>query len=456
MKKGFDKLVATFLAFLILVLPAALSARERRGANLVITLKDGRYVAGELIAVKPDSLLLLNPNGKDESIAVADIAIIRIVRRSKAWQGLLIGFVPGAVGGAVWGARLPPDAAGGPFREEIGAILGGALFGGVAGLVGLAAGLGAGLDTKIDLAGLPDAETGNVLIKLNRRAREPGAYVPKPVGPTPGRMEIGPKPPAHEWTRFRLTWMPGFRMGGKGWFVEEGVVPFRFTEDLPPGEAGPYSSTWYWAESFRPTFSLGRVTLAYQWSRKLAAEIELNVSNYMTDHSADLRFTSTLDGIKYLAYLGSGEFVSSTSLLVGLTFRPLRPKALQPHVIEVGMAAGPAWTRTSISRLYIASEERYIAYYEDWMTVERKRIWTGRARVSYDYHFNRALSMGAYAEYRWLRVDIPSYEVTEELDFREAGDYYGQHLWRITEVTFPARTITMGGFACGLRFSLGF
>jgi len=213
MKKGFDKLVATFLAFLILVLPAALSARERRGANLVITLKDGRYVAGELIAVKPDSLLLLNPNGKDESVIVADIAIIRIVRRSKAWQGLLYGFVPGAVVGAVLGARESVQI---DNPAALGALLGGAFFGGVAGLVGLAAGLGAGLDTKIDLAGLPDAETGNVLIKLNRQAREPGAYVPKPVGPTPGRMEIGPKPPAHEWTRFRLTWMPGFRMGGKG------------------------------------------------------------------------------------------------------------------------------------------------------------------------------------------------------------------------------------------------
>jgi hypothetical protein len=449
MKKGFDKLVATFLAFLILVLPAALSARERRGANLVITLKDGRYVAGELIAVKPDSLLLLNPNGKDESIAVADIAIIRIVRRSKAWQGLLIGFVPGAVGGAVRGARLPPDAGGGPVRGEIGALLGGALFGGVAGLVGLAAGLGAGLDTKIDLAGLPDAETGNVLIKLNRQAREPGAFVPKPVGPTPGRMEIGPKPPAHEWTRFRLTWMPGFRMGGKGWFVEEGVVPFRFTEDLPPGEAGPYSSTWYWAESYRTTVSLGRMTLAYQWSRKLAAEIELNVSNYMTHHLAELRFTSTLDGIEYWSVLGNYEFVNSTSLLVGLTFRPLRPKALQPHVIEVGVAAGPAWTKTSIYGWFLE-------YGEDRMTVGRKTTGTGRVRVSYDYHFNRALSMGAYAEYRRLRVDIPSYGVTASLDFHEAGDYNGQPLWRITEMTLPARTITMGGFACGLRFGLGF
>lgn len=440
MKQGFEKPVATFLAFLMLVLPAALSARERRGANLVITLKDGRCVGGELIAVKPDSLLLLNPDGKDESVVVAEISNIRIVRRSKALQGLLYGLVPGAVGGAVWGA-LATDS----DMAAIGALLGGAFIGGVAGLVGLAVGSGAGLDTSIDLAGLPDAETADVLIKLNRQAREPGAYVPKPVGPAPGRMDIGPKPPGHEWTRFRLTWMPGFRVGGKGYSEEEGVVPFRFTEDLPPGEGGPFSSTWYLAEGGRPTFSLGRMTLAYQWSRKLAAEIELNVSDCMTHRLADLRFTSVLDGIEYLGVLGSDEVVSSTSLLVGLTFRPLRPKALVPHVVEAGVAAGPAWTRTAISSWLI-----------EWMTVERKTTWTGRARVSYDYHFNRAFSMGAYAEYRRLRVDIPSYRVTEELLFHEVGEYYDQPLWRMTEVTLPARTITLGGLACGLRFSLGF
>jgi len=92
MKKRFYNLAATVLAFLILVLPGALSARERRGANLVITLKDGQQIKGELIAVKPDSLLLLAE--KDESIDLLGIKSIRIVRKSKAMLGgLLAGMV---------------------------------------------------------------------------------------------------------------------------------------------------------------------------------------------------------------------------------------------------------------------------------------------------------------------------------------------------------------------------
>jgi hypothetical protein len=38
-------------------------ARDRRGADLVVILKDGQQASGELIAVKSDSLLLLSAEG---------------------------------------------------------------------------------------------------------------------------------------------------------------------------------------------------------------------------------------------------------------------------------------------------------------------------------------------------------------------------------------------------------
>jgi hypothetical protein len=103
MKQRSYKLVATVLAFLILILPGALSARERRGANLVVVQKDGQTVKGELIAVKSDSLLLLNPAGMDESVDIAGIRSIRIVIKSKGGTGFLIGFLAGAIGGGCVG-----------------------------------------------------------------------------------------------------------------------------------------------------------------------------------------------------------------------------------------------------------------------------------------------------------------------------------------------------------------
>jgi hypothetical protein len=136
MNKRFYKLVATVLAFLILALPGALSAREKRGANLVITLKDGQQIKGELIAVKPDSLLLLHPAGKDESIGIADIATINIYKKRKPARGVLYGTLIGAAGAGLVGYAVAPKGID-EYPGIVAMILAadGVVLGGVVGLV---------------------------------------------------------------------------------------------------------------------------------------------------------------------------------------------------------------------------------------------------------------------------------------------------------------------------------
>jgi len=79
MKKG-KKFIALFLAFSLMMLSVNLYSKERRGAELIITKKDGQQIKGELITVKPNSLLLLDTEGKDVSVDIVDIRIIRIVK----------------------------------------------------------------------------------------------------------------------------------------------------------------------------------------------------------------------------------------------------------------------------------------------------------------------------------------------------------------------------------------
>ena len=445
MKRWSDRLVATVVALLILALPGTLSARERRGADLIITRQDGRQVQGELIAVKPDTLVLLTSDAKDVSVVLVEIKTIRILRRSKAVEGMFWGLWAGAVGGAIWGGTAASD-------EEVG-WLGGAALGAMlvavpAGLVGLLAGIGAGVDDRINLAGLPEPEMNRILAKLSRQAREPRVYVPPPGILVPGEPKIKPAPSGYERTRFKLTWIPGYRVGGRGYSGEEEDITFRFPGNLPPEEAGPYSSTGHSLVD-RPRFSLGRITLAYEWSRRLASEIELHVSDRLTDQRfGDLRFTSTLDGLTYSDSFETNEVVSSTSLLVGLAFRPLTPALLQPHVLEFGAAAGPAWIGWKGRSIY--------DYYPDyWTHVRRTTTWTARARISYDYYFNRAFSMGAFAEYRWLHTDISSFSVTMFGQYSEWGNPVNP-LARTTEVTLPGRTIALSGLACGLKFGFSF
>lgn len=160
-------LIASVLISFFMSLPGALSAQGGRGANLVVALKDGPSVAGELIAVKQNSLLLLSPVGKDESVELYEISTITIAKISKAGSGFMIGFVAGGIAGGVLGASGEDPTVG-----KGGAIfLGALLIGSVCGLVGLGIGAAAGGDETIPFEGLPEGEAHAVLERLRGMAR---------------------------------------------------------------------------------------------------------------------------------------------------------------------------------------------------------------------------------------------------------------------------------------------
>jgi hypothetical protein len=88
--------VSLFLVFSILALSGNLMAKERRGAKLIITKKDWQQVKGELIAVKQNSLLLL-VSGVDVGVDISDIKVVRIVKKSEAVAGLVVGVLVGGI-----------------------------------------------------------------------------------------------------------------------------------------------------------------------------------------------------------------------------------------------------------------------------------------------------------------------------------------------------------------------
>ena len=99
------KFISLFLVFSLMMLSVNLYAK-RRGAKLVITQKDGQSKEGELIVVKPNSLLLLDSDGKDLSVAIADIKIIQIVRKAKTWAGTGLGVLAGGILGSIQSSKL--------------------------------------------------------------------------------------------------------------------------------------------------------------------------------------------------------------------------------------------------------------------------------------------------------------------------------------------------------------
>lgn len=173
MKTAVRKVAATALALLVSSLPVLLSARERRGADLVVAMKDGQAVTGELIAVKHDSLLLLNPAGKDESVDIAGVREIKMVKKSQALKGGLYGLLTGAaLGVVVYLAAIsgkekyirddyPPSGVW-PL-----------IFAAPAGLLGLGVGVAAGFDKTLRLEGMSDSVRKRVLADLRAHSRMP-------------------------------------------------------------------------------------------------------------------------------------------------------------------------------------------------------------------------------------------------------------------------------------------
>ncbi|NIM59209.1 MAG: hypothetical protein GTO16_09750 [Candidatus Aminicenantes bacterium] len=167
------KFIALFLVFSLMMLSVNLYAKERRGAKLVITKKDGQQIKGELITVKPNSLLLLDTEGKDVSIDVADIKVIKIVKKSKVLQGIGLGLLIGAGTGALLGFMGGDDPSPSAFfhKAEEKALVGGIFVGAIGLLVGGTLGFALGIDDTIQIEGMPPETIEGYLNKLRKKAR---------------------------------------------------------------------------------------------------------------------------------------------------------------------------------------------------------------------------------------------------------------------------------------------
>jgi hypothetical protein len=170
------KFISSFLIFSLVMLSGNLYAKERRGAKLVITKKDGQQIRGELITVKPNSLLLLDAEEKDVSIDIRDIKVIRIVKKSKVLKGIGLGLLIGGGTGALIGFSGGVDsdvflASTSTAAEK--ALLGGIAFGALGLLIGGIVGLASKGEKTIQIENMTDSEIQKTLDKLRKKARIP-------------------------------------------------------------------------------------------------------------------------------------------------------------------------------------------------------------------------------------------------------------------------------------------
>jgi hypothetical protein len=428
MKNVCERIIAPTLIVLLLIMPGNVSAKERRGAELVVTRLDGSQVSGELIAVKPNSLLLLNNVGKDESIDLAGIKSVRIVRRSRA--GLFAG-IGGAAGAAV-GASVGLYKGGGDDESGPASIRGGAVYGALGALAGWLADSMVNSDTHFTVAGkAPEAVAGfwDKLQAYSRTGRLPEARVQaapaNAEGSAPGRRRS-----------FRLS-VAGSSSSPIQHLRQRGGS-FRFPSEPSP-ESGPYplaivalaGPTDGWLPSWGP------VSLAYDWNERWSVEVEaFSAPGNRGAMDAELAFTSGVDGLAYSAPFGETHLAKYTGLVAGVTYRPLSPSALRRSVVEIGAAAGPAFV--SVSTFYPG-------------VPAKKAAFCGRIQVAYDFYFIPAVSVGASAGYRFMKTSVPEEPVLFDIVFDESTPPYLATLQRLTEITLPDLSVDGSGPFIALR-----
>jgi hypothetical protein len=166
---------AVLLALTAILLLAAtpIQAKGRSGAKVVVDTGLGyTTIKGELIAVRPDSLLLLDGSGADRSIDVAQVRSVTVVKTSKAGIGGILGLLAGVGGGYLVGYTAAVASGACPDCEAPLSGFAGGFFGCFIGLgAGASLGSAAGRDVVIPLGGLSRTELTTQLKKLRKYAR---------------------------------------------------------------------------------------------------------------------------------------------------------------------------------------------------------------------------------------------------------------------------------------------
>ncbi len=163
------KFISLFLVVSILALSVPLTAQEKKGADLIIQRIDGNQVRGELIAVKQNSLLLLErDSGADVTVDNEDIRVITRVKESKVWEGMGFGLLIGGGAGALVSGIVVES---GYATSGLIVIVSGVLAAVLGLIIGGYIGAASGEDKTIQIEGRTDSEIQEILEKLRKRAR---------------------------------------------------------------------------------------------------------------------------------------------------------------------------------------------------------------------------------------------------------------------------------------------
>jgi hypothetical protein len=446
------KLIATALTFVIfmaLVQQPLLTAKERRGATVVVTMIDGSLVKGELLTVKADALLVYDQDaGQGKNIDLQQVVQVKVLKKSKALLGLAIG-----LGVGLGFCALNPDMAG-HANAGIGQIYIPLMS--LSGLGGGLLGAFAGITDKFSLVGASSRNLQQNLKRLKHFAREQDFEKSSPpvsadsISSQPEAQSHGAQQQRQPRHRFRLLWLPGsqFSSGNIDFSAENGT--FRFVGG-PPAE-----STTVYQFKLVPQYDLnhlkiGQLRLEYELTPHFSSSLEFFArGGSFTDYMYEtLSYYSTEHAGRYESTIFVSNNYTYSSLLLGLNWKPFALSFANRNIFELGISVGPALAQVNLDN----------SYDEDPIRVKKftTLTWSCKVHAAYDYFYNDNFSLGVFIAYQYLCPSFPNFTFfNEEQPFRPERDFFSDPILRPTEFTVPGRKIQLGGMALGIRVGAHF
>jgi len=162
------------VVLVLALLAPGLTAKERRGHDVIVTKKDGTVVQGELLAVKGTDLIIMESSTSGGVTAsLAEVKTVKVIKPSKFLKGLGIGFLVGAPIGAVIGATTGTSHPGWfEYTPAEGALGWGLILGATGALIGGIGGAIASIDKNVTIGDTSPTGLARVAYVLRQYARQ--------------------------------------------------------------------------------------------------------------------------------------------------------------------------------------------------------------------------------------------------------------------------------------------
>jgi len=465
-KKGF---VAVLLVVTSLFVATADAKEKKRGAELLIQKNDGQKIRGELLAVKEKSLILMDSSSlSGVTVDIGEINIIRVVKKSKLFQGLGYGLLIGGGSGALLGFASGNDKPGW-FSLTAGqkAALGALGFGVLAMSVGGIWGSIKGIDESIEMEGRSQEEIKFILKKLNSNSRYPEA-LPENINmqsleiqkealttaergiPAQGKIKIednlDQKVSPHKFSRVHLSLVPGY-------FNSQGIGDFRnLIENIGFGDDWFYSGGWFGSGSVEyPEVMKDQhiyfkdIRIEYSIGNNIALGITfspLGSHRVVGRHVVpNLDYRSWVEVETYLSgyYKGNAYFITASYL-------PVPDGYLKKSSFKFGGGIG-------YSKLNIVFSN------SDGENYERKdfskRALCFLALGDYSYFFNKNLSLGLGVDYKYIPVKIHAFQINSYYWYYDRP-YPNEIIYGSMRISIPGQKLNFSGLGLGANLGLHF